>query len=441
MMQRDPLYAFGPYPELVEPERRTTPYRIEDSRGNPLLPAPGMVDLTQRILWAPLDAWSRAVMRHEMAHVRWSRPLGEPLPFDVRIFMSVEDARINLGLEWLRIPVVLDAESHAHVAMLAARDAKDGDAFPLFVRGIASVGTSVARELRQRLRDDPGPFAARAAAWMDRVESEFERARAAQGGPVAPLEVAHALAQRLARELRALGLLDAQLQARSKLRTACCVVEAASGMPAKAGDARGGRRPSEEEGGKIEPGRLVIEAAPLSVPLRARGGMRAWRASPEGCSVRYVHRWMADGAIFRRRARRRGGTILVDVSGSMSLDAEALDRLLLATPPGTRVAVYSGSEDRGTLRIVAEGSRRAAAEHLKTPGRGNIVDLPALEWLARQPQPRVWVSDGGVTGIGDQPSKRLGERCRRLRERAKIQRVAKLAEATALLGASATARL
>jgi hypothetical protein len=440
MTQRDPLYSFGPYPELVEPERRATPYRIEDSRGNPLLPAPGMVDLKQRILWAPLDAWSRAVTRHELGHVRWSRPLGEPLPFDPRIFMAVEDARVNLGLARLRIPVVLDAESHAHVVMLAARDAKDCDAFPLFLRGIASVGTSVAGELRRRLQGDPGPFGARAAAWMDRVGRELGRARAAQGGPVAPLEAALALSHRLARELRALGLLDAQLQARSKARTACCVVEAACGMPPMLEGARGGRPPSDEEGAEVKPGRLCIETAPLCVPLRARGGMRAWRASPEGSAVRYVHRWLTDGAIFRRRARKRGGTILVDVSGSMSLEAEALDRLLLATPPGTRVAVYSGSEDRGTLRIVAEGTRRAAAEHLKTPGRGNIVDLPALEWLARQPPPRVWVTDGGVTGIGDRPSKLLGARCRALRQRAHIQRVSKLAEATALLGTPAARR-
>jgi hypothetical protein len=438
--QRNPLYSFGPYPELVEPERGATPYRIEDSRGAPHLPAPGMVDLGKRILWAPLDAWSRAVMRHELGHVRWSRPLGKPLPFDPRIFMSVEDARVNLGLARLCIPVVLDAESHAHVAMLAARDAKDCDAFPLFMRGIASVGTSVAAELRRRLRDEPGPFGARAAAWMDRVERELGRARAAQRAPVAPLETALELARQLARELRALGLLDAELQARSKARTACCVVESASGMPPAFREGRAGHRPSDEEGAAVEPGRLSIERAPLCVPLRARGGMRGWRASPEGSAVRYVHRWTTDGAIFRRRTRKRGGTILVDVSGSMSLEPEALDGLLLATPPGTCVAVYSGSEDRGTLRIVAEGTHRAAAEHLKTPGRGNIVDLPALEWLARQPQPRVWVTDGGVTGIGDRPSKVLGARCRALRQRARIQRVAKLAQAAELLGAPKSRR-
>ena len=36
--------------------------------------------------------------------------------------------------------------------------------------------------------------------------------------------------------------------------------------------------------------------------------------------------------------------------------------------------------------------------------RGNIVDGPALRWLARQPGPRFWISDGVVTGEGDMQS-------------------------------------
>ena len=30
-----------------------------------------------------------------------------------------------------------------------------------------------------------------------------------------------------------------------------------------------------------------------------------------------------------------------------------------------------------------------------------MVDGPALRWLARQDRPRIWVSDGVVTGVGD----------------------------------------
>jgi len=34
-------------------------------------------------------------------------------------------------------------------------------------------------------------------------------------------------------------------------------------------------------------------------------------------------------------------------------------------------------------------------------GGGNIVDGPALEWLAAQAEPRIWISDGVVTGVND----------------------------------------
>jgi hypothetical protein len=37
-------------------------------------------------------------------------------------------------------------------------------------------------------------------------------------------------------------------------------------------------------------------------------------------------------------------------------------------------------------------------------GRGNVIDGPALRWLASQPGPRIWISDGRVTGVRDRSS-------------------------------------
>jgi len=36
-----------------------------------------------------------------------------------------------------------------------------------------------------------------------------------------------------------------------------------------------------------------------------------------------------------------------------------------------------------------------------------LVDGPALEWLAKQNGPRIWISDGSVTGIGDSQAANL----------------------------------
>ena len=71
--------------------------------------------------------------------------------------------------------------------------------------------------------------------------------------------------------------------------------------------------------------------------------------------------------------------------------------------PAMTVALYSGNHDSGPLRIVAHRGRLAAAKDFQDMPGGNIIDGPCLEWLGTQEGPRIWVSDGGVTSIGDSP--------------------------------------
>jgi len=63
-----------------------------------------------------------------------------------------------------------------------------------------------------------------------------------------------------------------------------------------------------------------------------------------------------------------------------------------------------------------------------------VVDVPALEWLARQPGPRFWVSDGKVTGIDDQPSDAVSERADEICRQAHIVRVETLERAARAIG-------
>ena len=63
------------------------------------------------------------------------------------------------------------------------------------------------------------------------------------------------------------------------------------------------------------------------------------------------------------------------------------------------------------------------------------MDLPALEWLSRQAEPRLWVSDGGVTGVGDEGCARLRERCFAIARRGRITRVDDPSAALESLGA------
>ncbi len=426
-------YVYGPYPELVERHAGGAPYEIRDALAEPL-PTRGMVDLKKRVMWVPLDAWARPITRHENGHVRFSPLQPTKVRFDARTLMAVEDARVNLALSALGLPVVLDLESHSNVVLLLAQDGKARDGFAQFMRAIASLGTSVEGAIEAQLLAAPGPLGELIADWMTRARGTLETARLVAGGEVAPYSVGVALASELARELRALGLLDERLRARSRAPAGCCVRHHDEGLlpPEDCEPVHGDH--GEKQRAAVPPGRMEVKKAPLSVPLRpGQSSGRRWRASAEGSVVRYLARWPVDRAVFRRRGRKGGGTTLVDTSGSMSLEVADLDRLLLATPLGMRVAIYSGSGAVGELRIVAEGGRRATAEHLARFGSGNVIDLPALEWLAHQPLPRLWISDGVVTGVGDKGSEVLKRRCTALCKRARIRRVGKLDEAAALL--------
>jgi hypothetical protein len=428
--------SFRPYPELVEPDRHTTPYRIRDAEREPGLGSRGAVDRKQRRMWVPLRETGRSVARHELGHTRFSPVVLPRVSFEPGVLAAVEDARVNLALLRSGVPSDLDFESEATVVMLAARDLRDGDPFALFQRAVASIGTSVRPVLAGILAREETPLGAAILGWAGRVERALVAAAERRGHAEAPFETGLALARRLARELRAWGLLDADGHARTPSVIRCCIADGEK-LLGEWGVGPRGRSGDEEEASEtgVAPGRLTIHALPRPVRRRGRGAMRSGGPGAEGSVVRYPSRWATDRAVFRRRARSGGATVLVDASGSMPIAAPDLDRFLLEAPVGARVAAYAGHRDAGELRIVADGGRRAVAESLGGFGRGNIVDLPALEWLARQRRPRLWVSDGGVTGVGDRACAILSARCAAVRRRARIRRVSSLEEAGRLLAA------
>jgi hypothetical protein len=151
---------------------------------------------------------------------------------------------------------------------------------------------------------------------------------------------------------------------------------------------------------EAEWGDFEVRTVPLASPRRVRPS-RAFRGGYVGAPV-YWSRFppAGDGAVFRTRRPTSGGTVLIDISGSMQLSQEDIEALV-AQAPGLTVAVYASyrKTSRGAVTVVARGGRVAnMSDVLEIYGGGNVVDGPALEWLGRQPGPRVWVSDGLVTG-------------------------------------------
>lgn len=195
----------------------------------------------------------------------------------------------------------------------------------------------------------------------------------------------------------------------------------------KATVVRPGKTPRKSSVPKDTWGKMNIVEPPLT--RHSPTGMdRKFTARDEGPIPTRFDRWSIDKRIFRTKKRVKGAAVLVDVSGSMDWSEEDLRRVLEEVPAAT-VALYSGNGTKGDLVIVAHRGRRTVWGAVKGYIHGgNVIDGPALEWLAEQPQEmKVWMSDGGTTGphdnAGGTHSQDMERDVRRILRRGGIMRV------------------
>lgn len=149
----------------------------------------------------------------------------------------------------------------------------------------------------------------------------------------------------------------------------------------------------------VPDGRMEITTPALTMKLPANLRGRGFRSSIYGQRLGQVHRTQTDAVAFRTKLPKpRGGAVLIDRSGSMGLEDDQILELMAAAP-AVIIATYSGHYHSGELRIVAKNGRRVPEYMLDPPGGCNMIDCSALMWLGQQPQrPRIWISDGGVSG-------------------------------------------
>lgn len=175
-------------------------------------------------------------------------------------------------------------------------------------------------------------------------------------------------------------------------------------------------------------GTMTIKRPPLPLILPGKMRARRFRATDSGSVFRYPNRYLADRHVFAARTVREGGcSLLIDTSGSMSLTSDDILQIM-EYMPAALIAAYDGGSGSGVLRILGRKGRRAAARDIAPIHGGNCIDGPALAWLAKQPGPRYWVSDGAVTGRGDGSSTKLIVDCIRICEAARIMRIPSTAE-------------
>jgi hypothetical protein len=159
---------------------------------------------------------------------------------------------------------------------------------------------------------------------------------------------------------------------------------------------------------------MTIQKPKLTIPLidPLLEKVTHARSADEGTEFRYIERFVSDQRVFKRRAKKRkgGGSVLIDTSGSMSLDEDDVAKIVKDSPEATKVATYSGHVEEGWVRVVVDKGKMLDGT-FATKGGSNVVDLPALEWLSMQPEPRVWLSDGYVTGIHDSTNEKINRAC------------------------------
>lgn len=163
-----------------------------------------------------------------------------------------------------------------------------------------------------------------------------------------------------------------------------------------------------ENGGKLWRDYLVHGLAERATHPNGQLG-RKWTHAPYGKSVGTISREITDPAarIFRKRTSGRGGTVVVDCSGSMALQPEQLEAILKAAG-GATVYAYTSDYDAphgvcGLWELARNGKRVREIPQSCRHGGDNGIDGEALRHALkthRKSDPFIWVTDGGVTGRG-----------------------------------------
>ena len=338
------------------------------------------VDLRKRTIWLNLsdDPQWAAVRAHELAHVVYTtKNARRPKDIDELILQAVEDMRVNT-LAHYHAGISFAAGTPDHVRKGAALMCKDS-----FERMTLMLIAGFDLTDREKFRDELRPLSPDADTAYDLAMRAKDRLL--QRSSVNPKQLTWATTKKVARWLqeefnrRASDIpKDTQVK-NSELITATAP------------------RPLVGKTDEEQWGTMVVERPSLSKHL-FKGSIRT---AEEGTVLRAPWRVTTDGSIFRKLTVAKTGSILVDASGSMRLLPDEIQEAIRHMPAGIIAAYGSDGRKKGALRIL--GQRGAVANNPAAYffGGGNVIDGPALRWLSTQPMPRIWVSDGIVTGIGD----------------------------------------
>lgn len=353
-----------------------------------------------RVLSVPFghSAYDQHVRAHELAHATFTPARSYPNcigddEVSIRVMQTVEDYRVNMlaRAAGVRFPSVADSPIVQHY-LNGLENALHEFVAPLLALDVNSEDRAKAREI---LQAKDARLLEQAEAIVSLVREEFELSfrikRPRKGKPGRPVRhVSHKDARRIASMARdAIEGLYPSTKA-DDLEFRPCPVS--------------GDEFSDARWGRVHEYQTPDLLRPVACQM-----VRKNRALCEGSIPINMHRYSTDGAIFSRKLKRAGGTLLIDGSGSMHWSDTQIAEWVLRRPFG-EVWIYAGyvkfgphgRSNGGILRRIAYKGR--CADYLgRIEGIGcNVIDGPALRFLASRPGPRMWVSDGYVTGKNEE---------------------------------------
>jgi hypothetical protein len=419
------------YPELVS-GRHDDELRAWTIHEGSTMRGEASCNLHERILEVPLASTeqARVVRAHELMHARVSpradylvRCLNEVSP---RALECAEELRVNTLIG--RLGFDLATLSDGTEKLGARRLAESGQWGEALCFLMAVLGTGAERDFFNGIRQGAVP-------WLPALRNLRKRA----------LEI-------FSQDTPVLGgthLDDSDLPsgyACSTLVLARLLTQSASArVPTSADELRAFRR-SLEVGGRRPPTGVFAALVTDETVIAERSPWgprdRTWRASATGTAMRYPGRLLTDD---QRRAcanqvPRHGGVVVVDQSGSMDVDPDALGALLRQAPHALVIGYSHRPGDRGTTPnawVLCERGR--LAKRSPSGNVGNGVDGPVLRWAAslrRAGEPFIWVTDGQVTDSHDYPDAKLTRHCAELVQRHRIRLVRDLMDAVGALRAN-----
>lgn len=410
-------------PTLVTNGRaiHSTDWQIIDT---PPIPGVCSTDLRARVMRAPSDPGDleQAIRGHEMIHAGWSpaytaQELGQVLDLDPDAIASVEEWRVNAIAYKAGVDVsILHDPGDVATAEKLARSRQLAPALRLVVQ---THGTNAHRRVLKTLRKF-GPVE-----WRKPIANVQNAIRQARRD--------HVLEDR--RNFEATGYVlrtpdgdwerltinvPAGFRATVQLARVLDHWKENDPTPTRQEEQDNAKRRAESEQRRAQHRResdhvrkfrehpehnlegtdyQTVRLAHLDHDLEHKGKATRRRiASDTGKNPRRVSRWIDDPArrVFDRKIRARGGVVLIDQSGSMSLNRHDIDRLL-EQAGGAIVIGYSDiGEDVANVWVHAQNGRRSSST--PTGGSQNAVDGSALMYaLSRRENrrdPVLWVTDG-----------------------------------------------